>query len=424
MGSLRNKIPEFYDLELRAAEILQVQEERGFYFDETAAWELTSTLEEELRQISGVLQQRHPFVAGPSFTPSRPNKTRGYIAGAPFTRLIELNISSRDHISWVLQKHYGWKPTKTTTTGKPVIDEVVLEKLAEDVPVAKMFLRSLTIKKILGMMSQGVNAWLKLCTKNRIHHHCGTATNTFRCHHVKPNLGQIPSDKQYRELFIPTPGMDLVGADLSGIELRCLAHFLSRYDDTYAHTLLNGDIHQVNADKIGITRSQTKTVQYAMLYGASDARIARAFDPKIPQNKAKAKGAEIREAFVAAIPGLDKLLAAVAMASERGYVTAIDGRRILVDSPHKALNYLLQGTAAVLAKRWMVIAHENIKQLGIEAHQLAFVHDELQFETYPPNVNDLCTSLVFSAAQAGEYYKFRVPIDAEAKHGKSWASTH
>tara|TARA_Y100000015_G_C2382100_1_gene85509 strand:- start:618 stop:1103 length:486 start_codon:yes stop_codon:yes gene_type:complete len=161
-----------------------------------------------------------------------------------------------------------------------------------------------------------------------------------------------------------------------------------------------------------------------MLYGASDARIARAFDPKIPQNKAKAKGAEIREAFVAAIPGLDKLLAAVAMASERGYVTAIDGRRILVDSPHKALNYLLQGTAAVLAKRWMVIAHENIKQLGIEAHQLAFVHDELQFETYPPNVNDLCTSLVFSAAQAGEYYKFRVPIDAEAKHGKSWASTH
>mgnify|MGYP001168881302 CR=1 FL=1 len=422
MASLRDKIPRFYDLELEAAEILQKQEERGFYFDEPAAWELTSTLEKELREISDVLQQRHPFVAGHSFTPSRPNKTRGYIAGAPFTRLIELNISSRDHIAWVLQKHYGWKPEKTTTTGKPVIDEVVLASLSY--PIAAQFARVLTIKKILGMMSQGVNAWLKLSTKSRIHHHCSTATNTFRCAHRKPNLAQIPSDPQYRALFIPTPGMDLVGTDLSGIELRVLAHFLSRYDNSYAETLLNGDIHQVNADKIGITRSQTKTVQYAMLYGASDARIGRAFDPKIPPNKAKAKGAEIREAFVAAIPGLDKLLAAVELASERGYVKAIDGRRILVDSPRKSLNYLLQGTAAVLARRWMVIANQNIKQLGIEAHQLAFVHDELQFETYPPNVNDLCTSLVLSAAEAGEYYKFRVPIGAEAKHGTSWAETH
>ena len=425
MGSLRDKIPEFYDLELRAAEILQVQEERGFYFDEKAAWELTSTLEEELRQISGVLQQRHPFVAGPSFTPSRTIKTRGYIAGAPFTRLTELNISSRDHISWVLQKHYGWKPTKTTTTGKPVIDEVVLEKLAEDVPVAKIFLRSLTIKKILGMMSQGGNAWLKLCTKNRIHHHCSTATNTFRCAHRKPNLGQIPSDKQYRALFIPTPGMDLVGADLSGIELRCLAHFLARYDGgKYADILLNGDIHQVNADKIGITRKQVKTVTYAFLYGAGDKKIGLSYDDKLSPNKAAAKGKEIRDAFVQAIDGLDKLLDAVECASKEGSLKLLDGRRILLDSSHKSLNYLLQGTAAVLAKRWMVIAHENIKQLGLEAHQLAFVHDELQFETYPPNVNDLCTSLVLSAAKAGEYYKFRVPIDAEANHGKSWAETH
>ena len=119
-----------------------------------------------------------------------------------------------------------------------------------------------------------------------------------------------------------------------------------------------------------------------MLYGASDARIGKAFDDQLSPNKAKAKGTEIRAAYVEAIPGLDKLLSAVELASERGYVQAIDGRRVLVDSGHKALNYLLQGTAAVLAKRWMVIAHQNIKQLGIEAHQLAFVHDELQFETY------------------------------------------
>ena len=82
------------------------------------------------------------------------------------------------------------------------------------------------------------------------------------------------------------------------------------------------------------------------------------------------------------------------MASEKA-MSRLDGE-ILVDSPHKALNYLLQGTAAVLAKRWMVIANQNIKQLGIEAHQLAFVHDELQYETNPPNV-ETSTSLVYSA---------------------------
>ena len=423
MASLRDKIPEFLDLEHQAAHILQVQEERGFRFDEAAAWKLASALEEELRQIGLLLQSRHPYIPTSSFTPSRSNKTRGYVEGCPFTRITELNITSRDHISWVLQKHYGWKPEKTTTTGKPVIDEIVLASLSY--PVAAQFARALTIKKILGMMSHGVNAWLKLSTNDRIHHHCSTATNTFRCAHRKPNLAQIPSDPVYRELFIPTPGMDLVGADLSGIELRCLAHYLARYDGgTYAEVLLNDDIHQVNADKIGISRKQVKTVTYAMLYGASDSRIGKAFDDQLPANKAKAKGAEIRAAYVEAIPGLDKLLTAVELASERGYVQAIDGRRVLVDSGHKALNYLLQGTAAVLAKRWMVIAQENIKQLGIEAHQLAFVHDELQFETYPPNVNDLCTSLVLSATEAGEFYKFRVRIDAEAQSGKSWAETH
>ena len=60
--------------------------------------------------------------------------------------------------------------------------------------------------------------------------------------------------------------MTMVGADLSGIELRMLAHYLGRYDGgRYADILLNDDIHQVNADKIGITRRQVKTVTYAFL---------------------------------------------------------------------------------------------------------------------------------------------------------------
>lgn len=424
MESLRDKIPPFIEMEHQAAQILQKQEEHGWQFDEAAAWELASSLEEELRQLSRVLQQRHAYVPTSTFTPSRNDSSRGYIKGCEFTRITSLNITSRDHIAWTLEEHYGWRPEKLSTkTKKPVIDEVVLASLS--IPIAAEFARALTIKKTLGMMSHGVNAWLKLCTtSSRIHHHCSTATNTFRCAHRKPNLGQVPSDPKYRKLFIASPGYTLVGADLSAIELRCLAHFLSRYDTTYADTLLNDDIHQVNADKLGITRPQVKTVQYSFLYGASNLKIGQSFDSSLSDDEAAKKGADIKAAFIQAIPGLDKLLAACESAFKRGFLRSIDDRRVLLDSKHKCLNYLLQSTAAIIARRWMLIADNNIKELGIEAHQLAFVHDELQFETLPLHEQTLSTSLVLAAAEAGEYYNFRVPISAEAKSGNSWADTH
>ena len=75
----------------------------------------------------------------------------------------------------------------------------------------------------------------------------------------KTNLAQVPSDKRFRELFQATPTKVLVSADLSGIELRMLAHYLARYDKgRYAQILTTVDIHQTNAERIGITRRQVK----------------------------------------------------------------------------------------------------------------------------------------------------------------------
>jgi DNA polymerase I-like protein with 3'-5' exonuclease and polymerase domains len=215
----------------------------------------------------------------------------------------------------------------------------------------------------------------------------------------------------------------MVGADLAGIELRMLAHYLARYDGgRYGDILLNGDIHQENADKIGISRRLVKTVTYAFLYGAGDQKIGLSYDPSLPPNKAKEKGAEIRAAYVAAIDGLDKLLAAVRTAGDKGSIKSIDGRKISVDSPHKALNYLLQSGAGVVAKRWMVIAdHMN---LCPHTHQLAFIHDELQWETLPANAENFKSHLELAAVEAGEYYNLRIPIAAEGKIGSTWADVH
>ena len=414
-------LPEWITLEHQVAQILTQQEIHGWYFDERAARKLESALRKEYEDTTKLLRDRHPFVKGSDFTPKRANRRSGYVEGCPLTKLKEFNPTSRDHISWILQTHYGWTPSLMTNSGKAVIDETVLKELGTD--IALQFLTLLDLTKKLGMISEGVNAWQKLCTtSSRIHHHCSSATATFRAAHRSPNLGQVPSDERFRRLFTATPNKRLVAADLSGIELRMLAHYLGRFDGgRYAKVLVEGDIHQENADKIGISRKQVKTVTYCFLYGGGDVKLGHSYDKQLSENKARKKGKEIREAYIAAIPGLKELLEAVHKASEKGYVLGIDKRRILVDSKHKSLNYLLQGSSAILAKKWMVLTNESLPET---AHQLAFIHDELQFETEDKDVQDLKFLLELSAVQAGEYYNLRCPIAAEAKDGYTWADTH
>lgn len=414
-------LPEWISLEHKVAQILTEQEIHGWYFNEPAAWELAQTLYTELDSLTQLLRDRHPLIKGSEFTPKRSNKTSGYVEGATFSRLKEFNPTSRDHIAWVMETHHGWKPTQFTEKGKATIDEVVLKDIGT--PIALQFFRCLELTKQLGMLSEGTNAWLKLATDNRIHHHCSVATNTHRCAHRKPNLAQVPSDADFRKLFCASPGLVMVGADLAGIELRMLAHYLARYDGgRYADILLNGDIHQENADKIGISRKLVKTVTYAFLYGAGDQKIGLSYDQSLSTDKARKKGKEIRQAYMDAIPGLEKLVNATKQAAERGYVRSIDGRNISVDSGHKALNYLLQSGAGVIAKRWMVINYNNTRELCCS--QLAFVHDELQFECDPGHVEPLRTSLVQSAEAAGQYYDLRIAISAEAQVGNTWAEVH
>ena len=418
-------LPEWVLLEHQVAQILTQQELHGWYFDERAAWQLSSALRRELEETCRLLQDRHPFYPRSEFTPKANNRRYGYIAGATFTRTTEFNPVSRDHIAWCLQEHYKWEPTQHTPTGKVLIDEIVLKEVAASgITIAEDFLKCLTITKKLGMISEGMNAWLKLCTTaSRIHHHCSVATNTHRASHKRPNLSQVPSDYDCRKLFTASPGKVMVGADLSGIELRMLANILSKYDGgRYADILLNGDIHQVNADKIGISRREVKTITYAFLYGAGNTKIGLSYDSSLNEDAAKKKGAEIREAFVSAIDGLAELLKAIKKSSQKGYVKSIDGRPIKVESQHKALNYLLQSGAGVIAKRWMVLTHESLK--NIDCHQLAFIHDELQYETHPKNAKYLSQRLLESARRAGEYYNLRIPIAAEAKEGHSWADVH
>ena len=90
-------LPEYLQLEHDVSRILTRQEHHGIQFDFDSAWKLASSLGEELRHVEELLRSRHPYVYGSEFTPKRTNGRTGYVAGATFTRLKELNPSSRDH---------------------------------------------------------------------------------------------------------------------------------------------------------------------------------------------------------------------------------------------------------------------------------------------------------------------------------------
>tara|TARA_Y100000401_G_scaffold102343_1_gene92571 strand:- start:4022 stop:5323 length:1302 start_codon:yes stop_codon:yes gene_type:complete len=428
------------ELEMRMAQIMAQQEASGFRFDVTAAERVRGELQAEAQQLESTIQSRYVYVPGKVYTPKRANKTKGYVAGAPMTKLLDFNPTSRQHIAWALQNHRGARFTKVTDTGKPKVDEAILSEmrdlaLSQDNTLlheeCEMFIRLLTLQKWLGQLSEGANSWFNTIESDGcIHHSCSLATQTGRNAHRGPNLGQVVSAPWARQLFVPHPGHVMVGADLEGLELRCLGHYLSAYDQgAFSEVVMNGDIHQQNADRVGCTRSQVKTICYAFIYGAGDQKLGHSLHPELSDAQKKQLGQELRRKFLDAIPGLEPLINAV---KERvrasGRLRGLDGRPIFCRAEHSSLNFLLQSAGAIISKRWVVVGQDLLDEAGltydVDYTRCAYVHDEVQFSVVPQEVDRVKTLLENAAPLAGQYYKFRVPITASADSGQNWASTH
>ena len=217
------------DTEHKIAALMSWQEESGFPFDVSKAQKLESTLRTELDTLANKMRDTFYWVPGKNMTPKRNNKTTGYVEGAEFCKLTEFSPTSRFHIGWAFQQFRDWKPTEFTDAGQPKIDESILKGIGTEEALA--FARILELQKHLGQLSEGKNAWLKNVTpEGKLHHSCVLATNTGRMAHMRPNLAQVPSAHEYRELFTAGPDRVVVGADASGLELRCLGHYLSPFD--------------------------------------------------------------------------------------------------------------------------------------------------------------------------------------------------
>ena len=428
------------ELEMRMAELMSQQEASGFYFDVEAAERVRNELSAEMQELEAEIIRRFPYVPGKVFTPKRQNKAKGYVAGAPFTKLTDFNPTSRLNIAWALQQFRGARFTHLTDGGKPKVDEACLSEI-RDLALqqnnlllheeCEMFIRLLTLQKWLGQLSEGANSWFNTIEQdNCIHHSCSLATQTGRNAHRGPNLGQVVSAPWARQLFIPHPGHVMVGADLEGLELRALGHYLSVFDEgAFADVVLNGDIHQQNADRVGCTRKEVKTLTYAFIYGAGDVKMGHSLSPELSDPQKKHLGQDLRRKFLDAIPGLEPLIDAVKQkVRNTGRLRGLDGRPIFCRAEHASLNYLLQSCGAILSKRWLVVGQDLLDQAGLTYNRdytrCAYVHDEVQLSVVPTEADHVAELLVKAAPIAGQYYKFRVPITAAADTGASWQDTH
>lgn len=367
-------------------------------------------------------------------------KSFDYTAGCPYSKvkLVEFNPSSRQHIAIWLKELHGWEPTEFTADGSPKVDEKVLATLPY--PEAKVFNNYLTICKRLGQLSEGKESWLRHEVNGRIHGQMVTnGAVTGRATHSNPNMGQVPGVRkgkddsvlmglagywgyECRALFGPPPGYVQVGIDMSGIELRCLAHFMARYDGgAYGRIVVDGDIHTENQKAAGLpTRGNAKTFIYAFLYGAGGEKIGSII------GKGKAAGDALRARFLRSLPALERLIKAVSNAASRGYLKGIDGRILTVRHKHAALNTLLQSCGAILSKKWQVIFHEELEARGLKGivNQMIWCHDEIQLACPPELAEEVGKLAVECIAKTGEFYNFRVPITGEYKIGKNWAECH
>ena len=433
-------IPDYVSLEMRMAELMSQQEASGFRFDMDAATRVRAELQEEFNELTSKITSIYLYVPGKVFTPKRADKKKGYVAGASMTKLTEFNPTSRQHIAWALQNFRGARFTKVTDTGKPKVDEATISEV-RDLAISQgnqqlhdeceMFIRLLTLQKWLGQLSEGTNSWFNSIEGDGcIHHSCSLATQTGRNAHRGPNLGQVVSAPWARELFVPHPGHVMVGCDLEGLELRCLGHYLAKYDQgSFADVVLNGDIHQQNADRVGCTRKEVKTLTYAFIYGAGDVKLGHSLRPELSDSQKKQLGQELRRKFLDAIPGLEPLIDAVKERVRIGNrLRGLDGRPIFCRAEHASLNYLLQSAGAIISKRWVVVGQDLLDAAGLtydrDYTRCAYVHDEVQFSVVPSEADHVSQLLEQAALQAGEYYNFRVPITAAADIGPNWASTH
>lgn len=500
----KNYSPIALELEHQVAWLIAKQERNGFRFDTEKAAALYAKLAQRRGELERELKDyfrfwfapagkvvppktRRVFIEDPegpitrnTGTKAKPKWQTGryeeFTAGQAYTKikLVEFNPGSRDHIADRLTKLYGWEPEVFTDGGKPKVDEETVANLP--FPPIPLITEYLTVAKRISQLAEGDQAWLKVEKAGFIHGSVNTnGAITGRATHAFPNIAQVPAPgslygPECRDLFCAPPGWLLGGTDASGLELRCLAHFMARYDGgAYGEILLNGDIHWANTQAMGLTaedrdesskihktyRDGSKTFIYGFLYGAGDEKAGRIVwgiilklkqlglpyealkahffgKVEVPTSEdLKSAGKKLKASFLKKTPALKRLIEAVREAAKKGYLIGLDKRQLHVRSAHSALNTLLQSAGALVCKFWIVQIDKIMQAKGLKHGWdgdyafSAWVHDEVCVALRDESVAEVFKEASREAMKrAEEFFGFRCPLDVDVKIGRTWYDIH
>jgi len=355
----------------------------------------------------------------------------------------EFNIASPRQVGEILFDKlaipYRWRKTKT---GQYSTDVEKLNELSVEHDVVSDILE---YRKYSKLKSTYVDALPQMINprSGRIHSSFNQArAATGRLSSENPNLQNIPikdeAGREIRKAFVPRDDEHvLLASDYSQIELRLIAEISK--DEAMLEAFLTGeDIHRATAagvygvgidDVTPTQRRNAKTVNFSIIYGAGSTNLSRQLG--ISRGEAR----ELIDKYFERYRGLkDYMESTVAFARENGYVTTLIGRkRYLRDINSRnslarsnaeriAINTPIQGSAADMIKMAMIEIDHCILDRGLRSRMILQVHDELVFDVYKPELEEL-KSLVEDKMQ-GAMSNLNVPILVESGIGNNWLEAH
>ena len=350
------------------------------------------------------------------------------------------NLDSPKQLQELLYGRLGLPVLRKTPGGQPSTAEEVLDELAADYELPRVILEYRGLAKLKSTYTDKLPEQVNRTT-GRIHtsYHQAVAA-TGRLSSADPNLQNIPirtaEGRRIRQAFIAPPGMRLVAADYSQIELRIMAHLSG--DGGLRKAFAAGlDVHRATAAEVfgcalgevsDDQRRSAKAINFGLIYGMSAFGLARQI------GVARATAAEYIERYFERYPGVRAYMDSTrAMARQRGYVETLFGRRLylpeirVANVPRRqaaertAINAPMQGTAADIIKRAMISVDGWLAAEVPEVSMIMQVHDELIFEV-PEALVESFTSGVRARMSAAA--QLDVVLEVGVGAGANWDEAH
>ena len=352
----------------------------------------------------------------------------------------EFNLGSPKQLQEIFFQKLDYPIVQKTPRGQPSTAENVLQQLSQDYDLPKIILEHRTLSKLKSTYTDKLPLQISKTT-GRIHTSFHQAvTTTGRLSSSDPNLQNIPirteDGRRIRQAFEAPKGYQIISADYSQIELRVMAH-LSK-DEGLIRAFKEGeDIHTRTASEVfGVTlkevdsdqRRSAKAINFGLIYGITAFGLSRQLG--INRNLA----AEYMDIYFSRYPEVRRYMEKIKSdVKKTGFVETLYGRRLhLPDistgnairrqaAERAAINAPVQGTAANIMKKAMLLVNGSLKSSGVDAKLILQVHDELVVESRKKDSKRVSEILKTSMSEAA---KLLVPLEVEIGSGKNWDQAH